>query len=176
MRKVKISPSILSSDFSILKQEIKSVEPYCDFLHIDIMDGHFVPNITIGPAVVKSIRKITNLTFDVHLMISEPEKFIEEFANAGADYISVHAETEKPILKLIKKIKKYGKKPGVTLNPDTKIDKIIPYLRDLELVMVMSVFPGFSGQKFMPEVLDKVQTLVKARKIHRAKDMLIEID
>jgi ribulose-phosphate 3-epimerase len=176
MTKTKISPSILSADFSILKKEIKSVEPYCDFLHIDIMDGHFVPNITIGPCIVRSIRKITNLIFDVHLMISEPDKFIEDFANAGADYITIHAEVDKPLLQLIKKIKKYGKKAGVSLNPDTDIDKVMPYIRDIDLILVMSVFPGFAGQKFIPDVLKKVEMLVNARKINRAKNLLIEID
>ncbi|MBD3204282.1 ribulose-phosphate 3-epimerase [Candidatus Woesearchaeota archaeon] len=173
---IKVSPSILSCDFSKLSEEIKSVEPYCEMLHIDVMDGHFVPNITFGTVVVRSIRKITDLEFDVHLMITNPEKYIEEFAKAGSDIICVHAEVDHSILKLIKLIKKYGKKAGVSLNPDTDLDLILPYLRDLDMVMIMSVFPGFSGQNFMPKVLDKVKTLVKARKIHKAKNLEIEID
>ncbi|MBN2422436.1 ribulose-phosphate 3-epimerase [Candidatus Woesearchaeota archaeon] len=174
--RTKIAPSILSADFSKLKDEIKSIEPYCDLLHVDVMDGHFVPNITIGPCVVKSIRKISKLEFDVHLMISEPEKYIESFAKAGADIITVHSEVKYPLLKLIKEIKKYGKKAGVSMNPDTEIDSIMPYIKDLDLILVMSVFPGFGGQKFMPEVLEKVKMLANARNINRTKNLLIEID
>ncbi len=169
-----IAPSILSADFGKLNEEIRSVEPFCDLIHVDVMDGHFVPNITIGPCVVRSIKSTRPL--DVHLMISEPEKYIEAFAKAGAEYITVHAEVKHPVLKLIKEIKKYGKKTGVSLNPDTDIDSIIPYLRDLDLILVMSVFPGFGGQKFMPEVLEKIMMLVKAREVHRAKNLLIEVD
>ncbi|MFH0875649.1 MAG: ribulose-phosphate 3-epimerase [archaeon] len=173
---VKIAPSILSADFSKLGEEIKSIEAYSDFLHIDVMDGHFVPNLTIGPCVIASIRKTTKLEFDVHLMISEPSRYAEEFAKAGADIITFHAEAEKEPLKLIKQIKKLGKKCGISINPDTDIDIILPFIKDIDLVLFMSVYPGFGGQSFIPQVLEKVKLLDNARKLNRAKKLLFEID
>ncbi|MBU0757729.1 MAG: ribulose-phosphate 3-epimerase [Nanoarchaeota archaeon] len=175
-KKILVSPSILSVDFSNLEKDMLSIEQYVDMFHIDVMDGHFVPNITIGPCVVKGIRKVTRKIFDVHLMISEPEKYIKEFSDAGSDYITVHAEVKYPMLKLIHEIRKFGKKAGVSLNPDTDIGCVLPYIKELDMITVMSVFPGFSGQKFMPEVLEKVRLLDNARKVNRAKELLIEID
>src|SRR3990167_1515957 len=141
-----LAPSILSADFSRLGEEIKAVERCgVDFIHVDIMDGHFVPNLTIGPAVVKSIRKITSLPFHVHLMIEEPEKFLKPFASAGADYISVHVEVCKNLEKTISDIKGLGKKAGVAINPDTNISKLKTTYSIVDLILVMSVNPGFGG-------------------------------
>jgi len=153
-----IAPSILSADFSKLNEEIKSVEKAgAKWLHIDVMDGHFVPNITIGPAVVSKIRKISNIFFDVHLMIEHPEKYIEQFAKAGADLITVHAEACDELEPLIKKIKEHGCKAGVSVNPETPIDEIGDVIGMLDLVLVMSVHPGFGGQGFIKEVLPKIK-------------------
>lgn len=159
MKKIKLSPSILSADFSKLGEQIKLVEPYSDYLHIDVMDGHFVPNITIGVPVVASIKKITKLPLDVHLMISEPEKFIESFANAGADLITVHAEVIKNA-EIFDKIKSFGKQAGISLNPETSLRKIEKYLDKVDMVLVMSVNPGFSGQGFI-DVTEKIKELRK---------------
>tara|TARA_B100001123_G_scaffold415915_1_gene516948 strand:- start:351 stop:1010 length:660 start_codon:yes stop_codon:yes gene_type:complete len=160
MNSIKISPSILSADFSKLGNEIQNLEnAKADLIHIDVMDGHFVPNITIGPEVISKLRKYTTLPFDVHLMISPVHNFIKNFADAGADIITVHPEATNDLLDTIKKIKSYGKKAGVSLNPKTSVDKVIPYLNSIDLVLVMSVNPGFGGQKFMEEVLEKVKIL-----------------
>ena len=160
MASIKISPSILSADFSKLGNEIQNLEKAkADLIHIDVMDGHFVPNITIGPEVISKLRKYTTLPFDVHLMISPVHNFIKNFADAGADIITVHPEATNDLLDTIKKIKSYGKKAGVSLNPKTSVDKVIPYLNSIDLVLVMSVNPGFGGQKFMEEVLEKVKIL-----------------
>ncbi len=160
MPNVKISPSILSADFSKLGIEIQNLEKAnADLIHIDVMDGHFVPNITIGPEVISKLRKYTALPFDVHLMISPVDNFIKDFSDAGADIITVHPEATNDLVGTIKKIKSYNKKAGVSLNPETSIDRVIPVLKLIDLVLVMSVNPGFGGQKFIKKVLEKVKTL-----------------
>ena len=160
MKKIQISPSILSADFSQLGNEIKRLEEGgADLIHIDVMDGHFVPNLTIGPSVIKALKKNCSLKFDVHLMISPVHKYIEDYANAGADIITIHPETTKDLSASIRKIKDLGKKIGVSLNPETKVDVINDYLDQIDLVLIMSVNPGFGGQKFMPEVLEKIKKL-----------------
>ena len=162
MPNVKISPSILSADFSNLGREIQNLEKAkADLIHIDVMDGHFVPNITIGPEVIKKLRKYTSLPFDVHLMISPVHDFIKNFADAGADIITIHPEATKDLKSSIEKIKSFNKKAGVSLNPETTIDKVLPVLHMIDLVLVMSVNPGFGGQKFMKETLNKVKLLRK---------------
>jgi len=162
MSSIKISPSILSADFSKLGSEIQALEKAkADLIHIDVMDGHFVPNITIGPDVIKQLRKYTSLPFDVHLMISPVHNYIKNFAEAGANIITIHPEATDDLVGSIKKIKSYNKKSGVSLNPKTSIDKVLPVLNLIDLVLVMSVNPGFGGQKFMPETLEKVKVLRK---------------
>ena len=162
MSLIKISPSILSADFSKLGSEIQALEKAkADLIHIDVMDGHFVPNITIGPDVIKQLRKYTSLPFDVHLMISPVHNYIKNFAEAGANIITIHPEATDDLVGSIKKIKSYNKKSGVSLNPKTSIDKVLPVLNLIDLVLVMSVNPGFGGQKFMPETLEKVKVLRK---------------
>ena len=160
MKKIKISPSILSADFSQLGKEIKKLEVGgADMIHVDVMDGHFVPNLTIGPPVIKNLRKYTKLPFDVHLMISPVHDYIENYANAGADIITIHPEATENLKESISLIKKFGKKVGVSLNPKTEIKTLIDEIDNIDLVLVMSVNPGFGGQKFMPEVLDKIKEL-----------------
>ncbi len=157
---VKIAPSILTCDFSDLTQEIGKVEKEnVDMLHLDIMDGHFVPNISFGPMVVKSLRSKTNLFFDVHLMIENADKFLVPFSEAGADLITVHVEACKDLRNTLNKIKSLGKKVGVCLNPDTPIEKVVKFLPELDIVMLMSVFPGFGGQGFICSVLKKIEKL-----------------
>ena len=164
MKKIQISPSILSADFSQLGNEIKRLEVCgADLIHVDVMDGHFVPNLTIGPPVIKALRKYTKLPFDVHLMINPVHKYIKEYAKAGSDIITIHPESTENLKSSIKEIKDLKKKAGVSLNPDTTIDTIINDLNDIDLILVMSVFPGFGGQKFMPEVLKKIDELSKLR-------------
>ena len=160
MKKIQISPSILSADFSQLGNEIKRLEEGgADMIHVDVMDGHFVPNLTIGPPVIKALRKKCSIKFDVHLMISPVHKYIEAYSDAGADIITIHPEATDNLEESILKIKSLNKKVGVSLNPKTKIDLIIDYLEKIDLVLIMSVEPGFGGQKFMPEVLEKTKTV-----------------
>ena len=164
MKKIQISPSILSADFSQLGNEIKRLEVCgADLIHVDVMDGHFVPNLTIGPPVIKALRKYTNLPFDVHLMINPVHKYIKDYAKAGSDIITIHPESTQNLKNSIKEIKDLGKMAGVSLNPDTPIKTILKDLKDIDLVLVMSVFPGFGGQKFMPEVLKKIDELNQLR-------------
>ena len=162
MKNIQISPSILSADYSQLGTEIKKLEQGgADMIHVDVMDGHFVPNLTIGPPVIKALRKQCSLKFDVHLMISPVHKYIEDYANAGADIITIHPEATENLEASISKIKELNKKVGVSLNPDSKIDLILNLLDKIDLVLIMSVNPGFGGQEFMPEVLDKIKELKK---------------
>ena len=164
MKKIKISPSILSADFSQLGQEIKKLEiSGADMIHVDVMDGHFVPNLTMGPPVIKALRKYTDLPFDVHLMIKPVHKYIKDYAESGADIITIHPEATPSIQESINEIKKYKKKVGLSLNPDTKIEVIKQYLEQTDLVLVMSVFPGFGGQKFIKEVLNKIKKIYEIK-------------
>ena len=165
MKKIQISPSILSADFSQLGNEIKRlIDAGADMVHVDVMDGHFVPNLTIGPPVIKALKKNSSIPFDVHLMISPVHKYIEAFANAGADIITIHPEATEDLQNSINKIKELKKKVGISLNPETKIDVIKKFLNQIDLILIMSVNPGFGGQKFMPEVLKKIKDLVYIQK------------
>ena len=164
MKKIKISPSILSADFSQLGNEIKKLEKGgADMIHVDVMDGHFVPNLTIGPPVIKRLRNYTKLPFDVHLMIAPVHKYIKNYAEAGADIITIHPEATDNLKESINHIKELGKKVGVSLNPNTKIDIIKEFFSEINLILIMSVHPGFGGQKFIPEVLVKIKELKKVK-------------
>ena len=174
MKKIQISPSILSADFSQLGNEIKRLEQSgADMIHVDVMDNHFVPNLTIGPPVIKSLRKHTNLPFDVHLMIDPVHKYIKDFADAGSDIITIHPEASESLLESINHIKSLNKKVGVSLNPNTEIEVIENVLDKINLVLIMSVYPGFGGQKFMPEVLEKIS---KLKKIQDNKKLNFDIE
>ncbi len=176
MSSIKIAPSILSADFSKLGSEIKDLEKAgADLIHIDVMDGHFVPNITIGPEVIYKLRKYSSLPFDVHLMISPVHNFIKNFAQAGADIITIHPEATDNLGDSVKKIKSFNKKAGVSLNPETPVNKVIPVLNLIDLVLVMSVNPGFGGQKFIDSSLDKVKQL-RQEIDNRKLKVQIEID
>ncbi|MFO1445856.1 ribulose-phosphate 3-epimerase [Bacillus sp. Bva_UNVM-123] len=173
---VKIAPSILSADFSKLGEEIKDVERGgADYIHVDVMDGHFVPNITIGPLIVEAIRPVTKLPLDVHLMIENPDQYIEAFAKAGADYITVHVEACRHLHRTIHLIKSFGVKAGVVLNPATPVNTIKHIIEDVDLVLLMTVNPGFGGQKFIHSVLPKI-TEVKELAIDRGLNIEIEVD
>jgi len=176
MKKIQISPSILSADFSQLGNEIRRLEEGgADMIHVDVMDGHFVPNLTIGPPVIKNLRNSTKLPFDVHLMISPVHKYIEDYSKAGADIITIHPEATDNLIDSINLIKKLNKKVGVSLNPNTKLDIIDKVLEKIDLVLIMSVFPGFGGQKFMPEVIEKIKSLKKLKE-ERKLNLDIEVD
>ena len=176
MKKIKISPSILSADFSQLGKEIESLEKNgADMVHVDVMDGHFVPNLTIGPPVIKALRKYTSLPFDVHLMINPVHKYIKDYAESGADIITIHPEATTSLQGSIDEIKKYKKKVGLSLNPDTKIEIIEQYLEQIDLVLIMSVFPGFGGQKFIKDVLKKIERINEIRN-KRKFEFDIEVD
>ena len=174
MKIIQISPSILSADFSQLGTEIKRLEEGgADMIHVDVMDGHFVPNLTIGPPVIKALRKHCSLKFDVHLMISPVHKYIEAYADAGADIITIHPEATQNLKESIKTIKDLKKKVGVSLNPESKIELITEFLDQIDLVLILSVNPGFGGQKFMPEVLNKIKQL---KKIQQEKKLNFDIE
>ena len=174
MKKIQISPSILSADFSQLGNEIKKLEQGgADMIHVDVMDGHFVPNLTIGPPVIKRLRNYTQLPFDVHLMISPVHKYIKDYAEAGADIITIHPEATENLNDSINQIKKFKKKVGVSLNPDTKLNVIDNVLDQIDLVLIMSVFPGFGGQKFIPEIVEKIKNL---KKIQEEKKLGFDIE
>ena len=176
MKKIQIYPSILSADFSQLGNEIKRLENAgADMIHVDVMDGHFVPNLTIGPPVIEALKKYSSIPFDVHLMISPVHKYIESFAKAGADIITIHPETTDNLKDSIDKIKQLKKKVGISLNPETKVEIVEELLDQIDLILIMSVNPGFGGQKFMPQVLEKVEKLDKIRKDKRL-NFNIEID
>ena len=174
MSSIKIAPSILSADFGQLGSEIKRLEEAgADMIHVDVMDGHFVPNLTVGPPVINTLRKYTKLPFDVHLMISPVHKYIKDYAEAGADIITIHPEATDNLQESIKHIKNFGKKVGVSLNPNTQIDIIEKLLVEINLVLIMSVHPGFAGQKFIPNVLDKIKEL---KKIKDKKNLNFDIE
>ena len=176
MKKIQISPSILSADFSQLGNEIKRLEEAgADLIHVDVMDGHFVPNLTIGPPVIKTLKSNCSIKFDVHLMISPVHKYIEAYSDAGADIITIHPEATENLSASIDKIRKLKKKVGVSLNPETKVDIIKDHLKQIDLVLIMSVNPGFGGQKFMPEVLNKIRDLKNFQK-ENSINFDIEID
>lgn len=173
---MKIAPSILSADFSRLKEEIQAVEAAgADWLHVDVMDGHFVPNLTIGPVVVESIRKVTRLPLDVHLMITDPDKYAPEFIKAGANWVSVHPDTCREPKTTLRKIRELGAKASFAINPDVRLEKVEPYLPEMDMILLMTVFPGFGGQAFIEDVLPKIE---EARKLIDRKKLsvLIEAD
>ena len=176
MKKIQVSPSILSADFSKLGEDIKRLEEGgADMIHVDVMDGHFVPNLTIGPPVIKSLRKYTNLPFDVHLMIDPVHKYIKDYSDAGADIITFHPEATQNVMETINHIKSLNKKVGISLNPDTEIKIISEHLDKVDLILIMSVYPGFGGQKFIAEVVQKIKDLNQIRK-NKNLNFKIEID
>ena len=176
MNNIKISPSILSADFSRLREEIKRLEMGgADMIHVDVMDGHFVPNLTIGPPIIKALRSCSALPFDVHLMISPVHKYIKNYADAGADIITIHPEATNNLESSVSLIKKLNKKIGLSLNPDTSIKIIEKFLSSIDLVLVMSVYPGFGGQKFIPAVVDKIKQLKSIKEKSNLK-FDIEVD
>jgi len=176
MKKIQVSPSILSADFSKLGEDIKRLEDSgADMIHVDVMDGHFVPNLTVGPPVIKSLRKYTKLPFDVHLMIDPVHKYIKDYSDAGADIITFHPEATENISETINLIKSLNKKAGISLNPNTEISAATDYLDKIDLILIMSVYPGFGGQKFINEVIQKIKDLDQIRK-EKKLNFSIEID
>ena len=176
IKNINIAPSILSADFANLEKEISILNNSdADYIHVDVMDGHFVRNLTFGPPVIEKIRKYSKKPFDVHLMIKSVEQYIESYSKAGGDIITIHPETADNLDNAISKIKSLGKKVGISLNPDISLDKVLPVLKKIDLVLIMSVYPGFAGQKFIPDVLEKVKTL--REKIEKENlNVEIEID
>lgn len=173
---IQLAPSILSADFSCLGEQVRLVEDAgAEVLHIDVMDGHFVPNLTLGPSLVKSLRPHSRMRFDVHLMVEEPERFIDDFAAAGADHITFHLETAHHVHRIIQQIKELGKTAGIALNPATPLDGLKYILNDLDMVLLMTVNPGFGGQKFIPNVIPKIQVLHRYLE-QMQSDCLIEVD
>src|SRR5712692_8640973 len=176
MLALKIAPSILSADFSRLKEEIEAVEAAgADWLHVDVMDGHFVPNLTIGPVVVESIRKVTKIPLDVHLMITDPDKYAPEFIKAGANWVSIHPDTCPDPNATLKKIRQLGAKPSVAVNPDVTLEKVERCFPDIDMILMMTVFPGFGGQAFIPDVLPKIEQIRKVID-ERKLPILVEAD
>lgn len=173
MNKIIIAPSILSSDFANLESEIKNLEKNgADWVHVDVMDGHFVPNLTIGAPVVKALRRVTNIPLDVHLMIENPEKYIKDFALAGSDIITFHYEASKNnVDDLIVMIRSYGKKVGLSIKPKTKVSEIEKYIKDVDLVLIMTVEPGFGGQKFIPDCAEKISEIKNI-----STQVIVEVD
>ena len=173
MNKIIIAPSILSSDFANLESEIKKLEKNgADWVHVDVMDGHFVPNLTIGAPVVKALRRVTNIPLDVHLMIENPEKYIKDFALAGSDIITFHYEASKNnVNEIIDLIRSYGKKVGLSIKPKTKVSEIEKYIKDVDLVLIMTVEPGFGGQKFMPDCAEKIKEIKNI-----SMQVIVEVD
>ncbi len=175
-KNMKIAPSILSADFANLEKEISILNnSEADYIHVDVMDGHFVKNLTFGPPVIEKIRKYSTKPFDVHLMIESVDQYLESYSKAGADIITIHPETTNNLDNAISKIKSLGKKAGISLNPDVSLDKVLPVIKTIDLVLIMSVYPGFAGQKFIPDVLEKVKIL--REKINKENlDVEVEID
>ncbi|MES2767921.1 MAG: ribulose-phosphate 3-epimerase [Bdellovibrionota bacterium] len=171
-----VSPSLLSCDFANIEREVKAVtEAGADWLHVDVMDGHFVNNITIGPPVVRAIKKVSKLPLDVHLMIENPEKYVDAFIKAGSDYLTIHVEATKEPLDVLRKIKSQNVNPGITLRPSTNLSEILPFLDEVAMVLIMTVEPGFGGQSFMPEQVEKIKILKKEIE-KRNLDIHIEVD
>ena len=176
MAVIKVAPSLLSSDFSRLKEEIEAVEQAgADWLHLDVMDGHFVPNITIGPVVVESIRKVTRLPLDAHLMIADPDKYAPEFIAAGADWVSFHPETSKDPRALLQRIHELGTKASIAVNPDVPLERVEGLLPDVDMILMMTVFPGFGGQAFIEDVLPKIEKIGQTIR-QKSLDILVEVD
>ena len=175
MNKVEIAPSILSADFGNLIKDIKEVEPYCRFLHLDIMDGHFVPNYSFGIPVLKSIRGRTDMIFDCHLMIAEPERYVESFASCGCDYITFHIECCADPSALCRKIRDLGKRPGIAISPGTPVERIFPYLGDVDLVLIMSVIPGFGGQSYMEGANERIRS-IRTELDRISSDAILSVD